>query len=164
MSFRSGTTLKISGNLKDTNGITVGTNHSQCDEPPDTIIKCTDCNIRPIKNCTSIYQMKLFTVSSDFIISRRPFSFIKWSISSDPIDHLLWNQCEVHLRDEDTDKSNGPQFIWSDFYWIIIHCKDIWNNYSFKFMWIIVPLEWREWWFDEILLQFPEYYNSILIT
>ena len=26
------------------------------------------------------------------------------------------------------------------------------------------PLEWCEWWFDEIVLQFPTYYNSMSIT
>ena len=25
-------------------------------------------------------------------------------------------------------------------------------------------MKWREWWFDEIIIQFPEYYNSISIT
>ena len=80
------------------------------------------------------------------------------------IDYLLCNQCEVHLSDEDTDKENGPQFIWPDFYWSILCCEDIHNNYSSEFIWEIFPLEWREWWFDEIVLQFPEYYNSISIT
>ena len=28
----------------------------------------------------------------------------------------------------------------------------------------IVPLEWREWWFNEIVVQFPAYHNSILIA
>ena len=28
----------------------------------------------------------------------------------------------------------------------------------------IVPLEWREWWFNEIVLQFTAYHNSILIA
>ena len=27
----------------------------------------------------------------------------------------------------------------------------------------IVPLGWRGWWFDDIVLQFPAYYNSISI-
>ena len=28
----------------------------------------------------------------------------------------------------------------------------------------IVPLEWHEWWFDDIVIQFTKYYNSIEIT
>ena len=35
------------------------------------------------------------------------------------------------------------------------------------FFWVyleIVPLGWRGWWFDDIVLQFPAYYNSIFIT
>ena len=95
------------------------------------------------------------------IISRRPFSLIKGSRSSDPIDHLLCNQCEVHLSDEDNDKENEPKFIWPYIYWIIIRCKDICNNSSSEFIWKIVPLEWSEWWFDDIVLQFTAYYNSI---
>ena len=35
------------------------------------IIKCANCNMIPIQNCTSIYQMKLCTVGSSLIISRR---------------------------------------------------------------------------------------------
>ena len=79
--------------------------------------------------------MKLCTVRIALIISMRPFAFIKGSRSSDPIDYLLCNQCEVHLSDEDTDKANGPQFIWSDFYWSILHCKDIRNHHSSDFIW-----------------------------
>ena len=61
-------------------------------------------------------------------------------------------------------KANGPQFIWPDFYWSILRCEDIHNNYSSEFICKIVPLEWHEWWFDDIVLQFPAYYNSIFIT
>ena len=68
------------------------------------------------------------------------------------------------MSDEDSDKENGTQFIWPDFYWSIIQCKDIHDHYSFEFIWKIVPLEWRECRFDEVVLQFPAYYNSILIT
>ena len=68
------------------------------------------------------------------------------------------------MSDEESDKANGLQFIWPDFYWGILHYKDTRNNHSSEFIWKIVPLEWREWWFDEIVLQFPAYYNSILIT
>ena len=42
--------------------------------------------------------------------------------------------------------------------------RDICNHYSSEFIWKIVPLIWREWWFDYIVLQFPAYYNSISIT
>ena len=110
----------ISDNLKDTYDITVGTNHPQCAEPPNNIIKCADYNRRPIQNCTSFYQMKLCNISSALIISRRPFSFIKGYRYSDPIDYLLCNQCEVNFSDKDTDKTNRPQFVWPDFYWIIL--------------------------------------------
>ena len=65
--------MKLSGKLKDTYGITVGTDHLQCSEISDTIIKYEDCNIRPIQNGTSVYQMKLCTVRSSLIISRRTF-------------------------------------------------------------------------------------------
>ena len=78
--------------------------------------------------------MTLCTVRSALIISRRPFVFIKGSRSSYPVDYLLCNQCEVHLSDEDSDKANGPQFICPDFYWSILHCKDIHNNYSSEFI------------------------------
>ena len=145
-------------------GITVGTDHPQYAETPNTIIKFANCNRIPIQNCTSIFQMKLCTVSSALIISRRPCAFIKWFRSSDTIDYLLCNQCEVNLSDEDTDKENGPQFIWRDFYWSILHWRDICNNYSSELIWKIVLLEWREWWFDDIVLQFMAYYNSISIT
>ena len=107
--------LKLCDKFKDTFGITVGTDHPHCAEPSDPIIKCANFNRGPIQNFTSIYQIKLCTVSSALIISRRPFSFIKVSRSSDTIDYLLFNQCEVFLSDEDTDKANGPQFIWPAF-------------------------------------------------
>ena len=139
---------KLSDKLKGTYEIIVGINHPQCAEPPNTIIKCVNFNIRRIQNCTSVYQMKLWTVRSALIISRRSFEFIKGSISSDKIDYLIYYQFELHLIDEDTDKANGPQFIWPYFYWSIIRCKDICNHSSSEFIWKIVPLEWREWWFD----------------
>ena len=78
--------------------------------------------------------MKLCTVSSALIISRRPFAFMKGYRYSDPIDYLLCNKFEVYLSDEDTDKSNGLQFIWPDFYWIFIRCKDIRNHYFSEFL------------------------------
>ena len=153
----------ISDKLKYMYGITVGTNHSQCTEPPYPIIKCLNFNRRPIQNCILFYQMKLCTVSIAFIVSRRPVAFIKRSRSSDPIDYLLCNQCEVHFSDKDTDKSNGPQFIWPDcfgvFYTEITSATIILLS-----LFGIFPLEWREWWFDGIVLQFPAYYNSISIN
>ena len=114
--------------------------------------------------CTLVYQMEIYTVSSALIISGIPFEFIKGYISNDTIDYLLCNKCEVHLIYEDTDKANDPQFIWTDFYWNILRCKYIRNHYSSDFIWKIVPFEWCEWWFDEIVLQFTAYYNSIYIT
>ena len=125
---------KLSDKLNGMSVITVGTNHLQCAEPTDTIIKCANCNRIPIQNCTSVYQMKLFNVFSDLIISRRPFSFIKGYIYIDPIDYLLCKKFEVHFSNEETDKANGPQFIWTDFYWSIIRCKDIRNHYSSGFI------------------------------
>ena len=80
---------KLSDYLKDTYEITVGTDNLQCAEPPDPIVKCANCNRRPIQNCTSVYQMELYTISSNLIIGRRPFSFIKGYIYSDPISYLL---------------------------------------------------------------------------
>ena len=100
--------------------------------------------------------MQLCTVSSDLIIGRRPFEFIKGYIYSDPIDYLLCNQCKVNMNDEYADKENGPQFIWPYFYWSILHCKEIRNHYYSEFIWKIVPLEWHEWWFYKIVLQFTE--------
>ena len=70
----------------------------------------------------------------------------------------------VYLNEEDTDKENWLQFIWTDFYWSILRCEDIHNYYTSQFIWKSPPLEWHEWWFDDIVLQFPEYYNIILIT
>ena len=101
-------TRNLFDKLKDTYVITVSTDHTQCSEPPDTIITCANCNRITIQNFTSVYQMKLCTVISALIISRRPFTFIKVYRSSDQIDYLVCNQCEVHLSDKDTDKENGP--------------------------------------------------------
>ena len=39
---------KLSDKLKDAYGITAGTDHLQCAEPPDTIIKCANFNRIPI--------------------------------------------------------------------------------------------------------------------
>ena len=138
-------TRKLSDKFKDTYGITVGTDHPQCSEFPNPIIKFANCNRRLIQNCTSVHKIKLCTISSDLIIISRPFAFIKGSITTNPIDYLLCNQCEIHLSDKATDKENGPQFIWPYFYWSILRFKDIRNNSSSECIWKIVPLEWREW-------------------
>ena len=108
-------TRKLFDQLKGKYDITVGTDHPQYAEPSYPIIKCAKFNRRPIQNCTSIYQMKICTVGSASIISRRPFLSIKGSRSIDPIDYLICNKCEVHLSDEDSDELNGPQFIWPAF-------------------------------------------------
>ena len=55
--------------------------------------------------------MKLCAVISALIIGRRSFVFIRGYISSDPIDCLLCNQCEVYFSDKDNDKANGTQII-----------------------------------------------------
>ena len=81
-------TRKLSDKMKNTYGITVGTENPQCTEASNSIIKCENCNRRPIQNCTSVYQIKLCTVSSALIISRRLFVFIKGYRYSDPIDFL----------------------------------------------------------------------------
>ena len=66
---------KLSDKLKDTYVINFAIDHPQCAEPPNPIIKCANFNIIPIKNCTSVYQMKLCTVRSALIISRRTKHF-----------------------------------------------------------------------------------------
>ena len=154
---------KPSDKLKDTYGITVVTNNPQFSEPPDPIVKCTNCSRRPIKNCTQVYQMQFRTVRSYFIIVRRNFVFIRGIRSSDPIDYLLCNQCELYLSDKYNDKENGPQFIWPDFYWSILRYEDICKYDSYEFIWKIVHLEWRRCWFYDIVFQFLTYYNSISI-
>ena len=131
----------FSDKVKNTYGITVGTDPLQCDESPNTIVKCANYNRRPIQNFTSVYQIKLCTVRIVLIISRITFACIKVSRSSDPIYYLLYNQCEVHFSEAYTDKANGPQFIWPDFCWSSICYKDIRNHYSYEFIWKIVPLE-----------------------
>ena len=88
--------------------------------------------------------MKFCSISSALVISGGPFTLIKGSIYVYPIDYLLFNQCEVHLSGGDSDKADGLQFIWPYFYWSIIHCKDIRNNYSSEFIWKFFPLEWHE--------------------
>ena len=145
-------TRRLYDKLKDTYGITVGTDYMWCAETPGPIVKCDNCNRRPIENCTSVHKIKLCTVRTALFIGRRPFSFIKGSWSSYPIYYLLCNQYDLHFSDEDTDKVNGLQSIWPDFYWSILYWKDIRNNSSSEIIWKIVPLGWSEWWFDDILL------------
>ena len=84
--------------------------------------------------------MKLCTVTSALIISKRTFAFIKGYISSDTIDYLLCNQCEVNLSEKDTNKVNGPQFIWLYILLEYSICKDIRNHYYYEFIWKLVPL------------------------
>ena len=79
----------ISNKFKDTYGITVGSDHPKCYAPPNPIIKFANRNRRPIQNSASVYQMRICTISSALIIIRRPFSFIKGYIYSDPIYYLL---------------------------------------------------------------------------
>ena len=117
----------------------LGTDLPQCAEPPDPIVKGENCNRKPIQKVTSVYQMQLCTVSSALIIVRIPFAPIKGCRYIDPMDYLLCNKCEVHLSDENTNKANGPTFIWPYFYWIILSCEDIHNHYSYEFIWKIVP-------------------------
>ena len=138
-------------------GITVVTDHTQFSEAPNPIIKCENCNRRPIQNCKSDYQMQIHTVGSALIIGRIILAFIKGTRSSDTIYYLPRNQCEVNLNEENTYKSNGLQFIWPGFYWSILRCKYIRYYYTSKFIWGGNRLGWRKWWFDLIALKFPEY-------
>ena len=108
--------------------------------------------------------MRLCTFSSDLVIGRMTLEFIKETSSSDPIDCLLCKICAVHFSDKETDKAYGPQFIWLEFYCIILQCEDIHKYYYSEFIWEIFLLEWRKWWFDDIVFQFPTYYNTISIT
>eukprot|EP00957_Ditylum_brightwellii_P137432 10478234-Ditylum_brightwellii.AAC.1 len=55
---------KLLQQLKDTYNIEVNTdtiiNHPQCDRTPIVIVKCANCNRRPIDNCTSLdYKLNL---------------------------------------------------------------------------------------------------------
>ena len=102
---------KISDKLKETCGITFGTTHMKCAKPPDTNVKCANSNRIPIQNFAPVYQMQLRTVSIDLIIGGRTFAFVRGTRSSDPIEYLLCNHCELNLSEEDTYKVNGPQFI-----------------------------------------------------
>ena len=45
-------TRKLYDKLKDTYGITVGTDLPQCAEPPNPIVKYANCNKIPTQNCT----------------------------------------------------------------------------------------------------------------
>ena len=46
----------------------------------------------------------------------------------------------------------------------ILRFEEIYNHCYSEIICKIVPLGWREWWFDEVVLQFPAYYNSLSIT
>ncbi len=77
----------------------------------DIIVKCANCNRRPIENSTSDYELNLHEDSSSMIIGRRNFAFLKGTRSSDPIDHLICEQCTLHLTEKDADKGNEPKVI-----------------------------------------------------
>ena len=124
---------KLSDHLKYAYGINDGTNHPQCAETPDPIVKFANFKKIPIQNCASVYQMQPCTVISSLVIGGIQFSFIKVSRSSDPIYYLLCNQCEVHLSDKNNDISHRPQFIWPVCYWSILRCEDIHNHYFLSF-------------------------------
>ena len=104
--------------------------------------------------------MQLRTISSALVMGRRKFSFIFGTRSIDPIDYLLCNQIEVHFSDDDTNKANGLKFIRTDFYRSIIRFDDIRKYSSSECIWKYFPLEWRDWWFDDIIFQFSTYYLS----
>ena len=124
------------------------------------IVKCANCNRRPIENCTSDYKLNLREVSSSVIIGRRNFAFLNGSRSSDPIDYLICEQCTVHLTEKDAHKGNASKATWPSFYWSILRSTEIHKKYSSSFIWRIVPLVWRSWWYEEIKEQFPTYYDQ----
>ena len=127
----------------------------------DVIVKCANCNRRPNPHLSSPdYQMCLQPVSSNLIFGKRTYSFVQSTRQSDnPINYQLCQQCTIHLSDKDSDKANEPQVIWPSFYWAILQSTDIHKCYNSKFIWGFIPLIWRKWWYDEIKLQFPIYYD-----
>ena len=126
----------------------------------DGIVKCANCNRRPIENCTLDYQLNLREVSSYMINGRRNFAFLKGTRSSDQIDYLICEQCTLHLTEIDADKGNEPKVIWPAFYWSILCSGEIHKKYNSNFIWRIIPLVWRSWWYKEIKEQFPTYYDQ----
>ena len=65
--------------------------------------------------------MQLNNFRSTLIIGMKTFAFLRGTISSYPIYHLLCNQCKVHSNDEYTDKSYRPQFIWPEIFMGVIY-------------------------------------------
>jgi hypothetical protein len=153
---------KFSETLKNTYGMTVDVYQVPVDEPNATpvIVKCANCNRRPILNCTFDYQLNLHTVNSGVIIGRRAFSFLSGTRSDHSIDYSLCQQCTIHLTNDDKDIANKPDAIWPAFYWSILRSNEIHKYYDSNFIWRIIPLVWRKWWYDEIKLQFPSYYDN----
>ena len=111
--------MKLSDNFNNTYGITIGTNHLQCAEPPDPIVKCANFNRRPIIIFVSVYQMQLCTVSSAFIIGGIPFAFIKGSRYSDPIDYLICINVKYILVAKILIKQMSRN-LSDQFFWIIL--------------------------------------------
>jgi hypothetical protein len=129
----------------------------------DVIVKCANCNRRPIENCASDYKLNLREVSSSVIIGRRNFAFLNRTQSSDPIDYLICEQCSLHLTEKDADKGNASKVIWPGFHWSILRSAEIHKKYNSSFIWRIVPLVWRSWWYEEIKEQFPTEPASLFI-
>ena len=128
----------------------------------DSIPKCSNCNRRSIVGSTQDYQLNLCTVNSNSVIGRRSYVFIQSTRQADnPIEYELCRQCFTHLTDDDTKIANEPSAIWPAFYWYILSSNCVHDSYSASYIWKFVPFGWRQWWFEEIRLQYPTYYQHI---
>ena len=73
---------------------------------------------------------------------------------------MICQQCKTYIKNEEEEKKiiNNT---WPGFIWHILSSSSIHKLYENYFIWKLIPLQWREWWYDEVIYQFLTYFGNI---
>ena len=127
------------------------------------IYKCDNCHRHEIPNSTNDYLLDLSPIQSSHIKTHRQYGKLDRTRSQDSIQYTVCIQCKTLLTSIDTEEATQYKNIWPSFLWEVLSSDETIKAYGASFIWKFIPFEWREWWYHELMRQFPFYYRNIML-
>jgi hypothetical protein len=137
----------------------------------EVIQSCTNCMRKQSSYLVekygeeSSYYLHLNHYSNEHL-STGPRKFKNIQVSSrDNLIYCLCSECYSHLSNTaNAAEYNAPSKTWPSFIWKnLLSNQELHQVYEDN-IWSYIPLEWRYWWIDSVIEEFPTVYHNITLN
>lgn len=124
---------------------------------------CHNCH-RIQNDSDDYYSLEYHLISSDVIMGRRNYCFLTKTYANErEVYFNVCSQCKSHLTERKIDIAHQSKYVFAAFMWKILSDDSMHSRLPGSFLWMLVPQEWRPWWFDMIVMLFPGVFNGITL-